>query len=419
LPIENILKTNKKKIFNDPVYGFISIPHPFIHDLIEHAWFQRLRRIRQLGLGHMVYPGALHTRFHHALGALHLTTQAIETLRSKDVEISNEEALALEIAILLHDIGHSPFSHALEHSLISGINHEVVSLLFMEKLNEEFDGKLSLAIEIFKGSYHKKFLHQMISSQLDMDRLDYLNRDSFYSGVLEGTIGAQRIIKMLNVFNDRLVVEEKGVYSIEKFILARRLMYWQVYLHKTVLASEQLLVNILKRAKELINQGENLFASPALKYFLEHKISAEDLKNNPEILENYALLDDYDVFTSIKVWATHKDIVLQRLCKGMVNRNLYKIRMRKDPISTSDLEEYQERAVSVFGISKEDSKYFAFSGSISNSAYDPSGEPIQILYRDGSIVELSVASEQMDAAVLSSPVQKHYICVLQELIEKQ
>lgn len=419
MPIENILKTNKKKIFNDPVYGFISIPHPFIHDLIEHAWFQRLRRIRQLGLGHMVYPGALHTRFHHALGALHLTTQAIETLRSKDVEISNEEALALEIAILLHDIGHSPFSHALEHSLISGINHEVVSLLFMEKLNEEFDGKLSLAIEIFKGSYHKKFLHQMISSQLDMDRLDYLNRDSFYSGVLEGTIGAQRIIKMLNVFNDRLVVEEKGVYSIEKFILARRLMYWQVYLHKTVLASEQLLVNILKRAKELINQGENLFASPALKYFLEHKISAEDLKNNPEILENYALLDDYDVFTSIKVWATHKDIVLQRLCKGMVNRNLYKIRMRKDPISTSDLEEYQERAVSVFGISKEDSKYFAFSGSISNSAYDPSGEPIQILYRDGSIVELSVASEQMDAAVLSSPVQKHYICVLQELIEKQ
>jgi len=419
LPIENILKTNKKKIFNDPVYGFISIPHPFIHDLIEHAWFQRLRRIRQLGLGHMVYPGALHTRFHHALGALHLTTQAIETLRSKDVEISNEEALALEIAILLHDIGHSPFSHALEHSLISGINHEVVSLLFMEKLNEEFDGKLSLAIEIFKGSYHKKFLHQMISSQLDMDRLDYLNRDSFYSGVLEGTIGAQRIIKMLNVFNDRMVVEEKGVYSIEKFILARRLMYWQVYLHKTVLASEQLLVNILKRAKELINQGENLFASPALKYFLEHKISAEDLKNNPEILENYALLDDYDVFTSIKVWATHKDIVLQRLCKGMVNRNLYKIRMRKDPISTSDLEEYQERAVSVFGISKEDSKYFAFSGSISNSAYDPSGEPIQILYRDGSIVELSVASEQMDAAVLSSPVQKHYICVLQELIEKQ
>ena len=413
------MKTNKKKIFNDPVYGFISIPHPFIHDLIEHAWFQRLRRIRQLGLGHMVYPGALHTRFHHALGALHLTTQAIETLRSKDVEISNEEALALEIAILLHDIGHSPFSHALEHSLISGINHEVVSLLFMEKLNEEFDGKLSLAIEIFKGTYHKKFLHQMISSQLDMDRLDYLNRDSFYSGVLEGTIGAQRIIKMLNVFNDRLVVEEKGVYSIEKFILARRLMYWQVYLHKTVLASEQLLVNILKRAKELINQGENLFASPALKYFLEHKISAEDLKNNPEILENYALLDDYDVFTSIKVWATHKDIVLQRLCKGMVNRNLYKIRMRKDPISTSDLEEYQERAVSVFGISKEDSKYFAFSGSISNSAYDPSGEPIQILYRDGSIVELSVASEQMDAAVLSSPVQKHYICVLQELIEKQ
>ncbi len=413
------MKTNKKKIFNDPVYGFITIPHPLIHDLIEHAWFQRLRRIRQLGLGHMVYPGALHTRFHHALGALHLTTQSIESLRSKNIEITPEEALAVEIAILLHDIGHSPFSHALEHSLISGINHEKVSLLFMEKLNIEFNGQLSLAIEIFKGTYPKKFLHQMISSQLDMDRLDYLNRDSFYTGVLEGTIGAQRIIKMLDVHNDRLVVEEKGVYSIEKFILARRLMYWQVYLHKTVLAAEQLLVNILDRAKELIGRGESLFATEPLLYFLKNKVSSIDLQNNADLLEKYANLDDYDVFTSIKVWANHSDIVLSRLCKGMVNRNLYKIRLRKDPITPEDLKEYQEKAMSIFGISQHDSTYFAFSGSISNSAYDPTGEPIQILYRDGSLVELSAASDQMDVAVLSSPIQKHYICALQELIDKQ
>lgn len=410
------MKTNKKKIFNDPVYGFITIPHPLIFDLIEHAWFQRLRRIRQLGLGHMVYPGALHTRFHHALGALHLTTQTIEVLRSKGIEITNEEALAVEVAILLHDIGHSPFSHALEHSLISGIKHEKVSLLFMEKLNEEFDGQLSMAIEIFKGTYAKKFLHQMISSQLDMDRLDYLNRDSFYTGVLEGTIGAQRIIKMLDVHNDRLVVEEKGVYSIEKFILARRLMYWQVYLHKTVLATEQLLVNILKRARELINAGQTLFATPSLHYFLKNKVSAKDLESNPDLLGMYANLDDYDVFTSIKVWAEHSDVVLSRLCKGMVNRDLYKIRLRKDPISPADLEEYQQRAMDQFKISKKESEYFAFSGSISNSAYDPTGEPIQILYRDGTLAELIAASDQMDVAVLSMPIQKHYICVLQELI---
>ncbi len=410
------MKTNKKKIFNDPVYGFISIPHPLIFDLIEHAWFQRLRRIRQLGLGHMVYPGALHTRFHHALGALHLTTQTIEVLRSKGIEVTNEEALAVEVAILLHDIGHSPFSHALEHSLISGIKHEKVSLLFMEKLNEEFDGQLSMAIEIFKGTYAKKFLHQMISSQLDMDRLDYLNRDSFYTGVLEGTIGAQRIIKMLDVHNDRLVVEEKGVYSIEKFILARRLMYWQVYLHKTVLATEQLLVNILRRARELITAGQALFATPSLHYFLKNKVSAKDLESNPDLLGMYANLDDYDVFTSIKVWAEHSDVVLSRLCKGMVNRDLYKIRLRKDVILPADLEEYQQRAVDQFKISKKESEYFAFSGSISNSAYDPTGEPIQILYRDGTLAELIAASDQMDVAVLSMPIQKHYICVLQELI---
>lgn len=413
------MNTNKKKIFNDPVYGFITIPHPLIFDLIEHPWFQRLRRIRQLGLSHMVYPGALHTRFHHALGALHLTTQAVETLRSKGHEITDEEALAVEIAILLHDIGHSPFSHALEHSIVTGISHEAVSLLFMERLNEEFDGALSMAIQIFKGTYSKHFLHQLISSQLDMDRLDYLNRDSFYTGVLEGKIGAQRIIKMLDINDGKLVVEEKGVYSIEKFIVARRLMYWQVYLHKTVLSAEQLLVNILLRAKELVNAGETLFATPTFSYFLQNNCSETDLRQQPDLLNRYAQLDDYDIFCSIKAWTEHPDPVLSRLCNGMVNRRLYKIRLRKDAYLPEEVTPYLAKAVSDFKISDIDAKYFAFRGSISNSAYDPSGEPIRILYRDGSSTELSAASDQMEVAVLSSPIQKHFICVLPELIDNK
>ncbi|MBK7887487.1 MAG: HD domain-containing protein [Bacteroidetes bacterium] len=413
------MNTNKKKIFNDPVYGFITIPHPLIFDLVEHPWFQRLRRIRQLGMSHMVYPGALHTRFQHAIGALHLTVQAIETLRSKGHEISEEEALAVEIAILLHDIGHSPFSHALEHSIVTGISHESVSLLFMEKLNEEFEGQLSLAIQVFKGTYHKLFLHQLVSSQLDMDRLDYLNRDSFYTGVLEGKIGAQRIIRMLNIEQGRLVVEEKGVYSIEKFIIARRLMYWQVYLHKTVLAAEHLLVNILLRAKELVSAGEKLFATPSFAYFLENNCTENDLRNNRVILQSYAMLDDYDIFSSIKVWADHSDIVLSRLCKGMVNRSLYKIRLQKDAFTESALTPFQQSALLKFNIRKSEAHYFAFIGSISNNAYDPSGEPIQILFRDGSSIELSIASDQMGVAVLSSMIQKHFICVLPELIENQ
>lgn len=410
------LNTNKKKIFNDPVYGFITIPHPLIFDLIEHPWFQRLRRIRQLGMSHMVYPGALHTRFQHAIGALHLTSQVIDTLRSKGNEITEEEALAVQIAILLHDIGHSPFSHALEHSIVTGISHESVSLLFMEKLNDEFNGQLSLAIQIFKGTYTKFFLHQLVSSQLDMDRLDYLNRDSFYTGVLEGKIGAQRIIKMLDVEQGRLVVEEKGVYSIEKFIIARRLMYWQVYLHKTVLAAEQLLVNILIRAKELVSTGEKLFATPAFSYFIENNCTENELRNNLDLLELYAKLDDYDIFSSIKVWADHRDPILSRLCKGIVNRELYKIRLRKEVYSELDLASYKKAALKLFNITEKETHYFAFIGSISNNAYDPSGEPIQILFRDGSAIELSEASDQMGVAVLSSLIQKHFICVLSELI---
>jgi uncharacterized protein len=411
------LKQNKKKIFNDPVYGFITIPHPLIFDLIEHPWFQRLRRIRQLGLTHMVYPGALHTRFHHALGALHLMTQAIETLRSKGHEISDDEALGVQIAILLHDIGHSPFSHALEHSLVKGISHEQVSLLFMEKLNHEFSGQLTIAISIFKNEYHKHFLHQLVSSQLDMDRLDYLNRDSFYTGVLEGKIGAQRIIKMLDVFNDNLVIEEKGVYSVEKFIIARRLMYWQVYLHKTVLSSEQLLVNILLRAKELSQKGVELFATPVLHLFLANSFTENDLRTKPDLLEQYAKLDDYDVYASLKVWVNHSDPVLSKLCSAMVNRNLYKIRLRKEPFNVEDLIPLHQRAKKLFKIPDDDLHFFAFTGSISNSAYDPLEEQIHIQYRDGELLELTLASDQLDVVLLSSPVKKYFLCALPELLE--
>lgn len=411
------MKINKKKIFNDPVYGFITIPHPLIFDLIEHPWFQRLRRIRQLGLTHMVYPGALHTRFHHALGALHLMSQAIETIKSKGHEITEEESLGALVAILLHDIGHSPFSHALEHSIVKGISHEKVSLLFMEALNIEFNGQLTVGIQIFKNEYPKKFLHDLVSSQLDMDRLDYLNRDSFYTGVLEGKIGAQRIIKMLDVHNDHLVIEEKGLYSIEKFIVARRLMYWQVYLHKTTLAAEQMLVNILKRAKELAASDPNLFATPALKQFLTRDFTEKDFAENKEVLQLFSKLDDYDIYASLKVWTDHEDVVLSRLCRGMVNRKIYKIRLQKDTFDTDKITPYLDKIRSHYQLPENDLHYFAFTGKISNSAYNPDSEPIRILYRDGSQIELSVASDQLEVAVLSSPVQKNFFCCLPELID--
>lgn len=413
----DLLKINKKKLFNDPVYGFITIPHPLIFDLIEHPWFQRLRRIRQLGLTHMVYPGALHTRFHHALGALHLMGQAIETIRSKGHYITEEESLGAYVAILLHDIGHGPFSHALEHSLVNGISHEKVSLLFMKELNREFNGQLNTGIMIFKNEYHKKFLHELVSSQLDMDRLDYLNRDSFYTGVLEGKIGAQRIIKMLDVHNDHLVIEEKGLYSIEQFIVARRLMYWQVYLHKTTLAAEQMLVKILKRAKELALTDPALFATTALKKFLANNFTEKDFKENKEILPLFSKLDDYDIYASLKVWADHNDVILSRLCRGMVERKIYKIRLQKDPFEKEKTDPYLQRASMQFNLPKSDLHYFAFTGNISNSAYNPDSEPIRILYRDGSQIELSLASDQLEVAVLSSPVQKNFFCCLPELID--
>lgn len=406
---------NKNKIFNDPVYGFITLPSDLIFDIIEHPWFQRLRRIRQLGLTHMVYPGALHTRFHHALGALHLMTEAIESIKSKGHEITKEEETGAHIAILLHDIGHGPFSHALENSIVTGISHETLSILMMEELNKEFNGQLTIAIEIFKNTYKKKFLHQLVSSQLDMDRLDYLNRDSFYTGVMEGTIGSQRIIKMLNVFNDELVVDEKGLYSIEKFIIARRLMYWQVYLHKTVLSAENMLVNILKRAKELVQNGEHLFTTPALEYFLKNDINPDNLKNKEEFLNVYSQLDDYDIYCTLKVWCSHSDIVLSMLCKGMINRKLYKISLQRDEFTTFDLAKFDDKIARIGSVKKEDYHYFAFSGKISNSDYNPLGEPIKILMRNQHSVTLLGNNEKMDVAILSTPVNKYFLCYMPEL----
>ena len=406
---------NKKKIFNDPVYGFISLPYDIIFDLIEHPFFQRLRRIRQLGLTHLVYPGALHTRLHHALGSLHLMVQAVETLRSKGHEITEEESKAVCIAILLHDIGHAPFSHALENSLVTGISHEHISLLFMEELNKQFNGELTMAIRIFKDEYPKHFLHNLVSSQLDMDRLDYLNRDSFYTGVLEGKIGAQRIIKMLNIHNDQLVVEEKGIYSIEKFIVARRLMYWQVYLHKTVLAAEQLLVKIMQRAKELSAKNNALFASPVLQYFLHQEITGKDLKEVSHLIQ-YAKLDDYDIFGAVKVWSENDDLILSRLCNGIVNRNLYKIKLQKEPFDEQWLKSMLLKAGQLYKLSPEEAAYFSFNGDISNSAYDPKDEQIKILFKDGSLKELTEESDQMDVSVLIRPVHKYFWCYFPELL---
>lgn len=407
---------SKQKIYNDPVYGFISIPFALISELIEHPFFQRLRRIKQLGLTHYVYPGALHTRFHHALGASYLMTQAIETLRAKDITITNEEAEAVTVAILLHDIGHGPFSHALEHSIVTNVNHEIISALFMDELNRQFSGRLQMAIDVFQDRYHKKFLHQLVSSQLDMDRLDYLNRDSFFTGVSEGVISSERIIRMLDVHNDSLVVEQKGIYSIEKFIIARRLMYWQVYLHKTVLAAENLLVNILKRAKELSENGIELFATPAFSFFLKNKITENDFISDNNVLKQFSDLDDFDVFTSVKVWCNHDDKILAQLCTNLINRKLYKIKIQKERINAEELKSMQHKAVAVFSINEAKADYFAFEGEVFNNAYKITSENINILFKDGSVMDIANASDNLNISVLAEPIVKHYLCVDRKLI---
>ena len=399
---------NKKKIFNDPVYGFITIPYEILFDLIEHPYFQRLRRISQLGLSHYVYPGALHTRFHHALGAMHLMNEAIETLRSKNVDISEEEAKGVLIAILLHDVGHAPFSHALEHNLVN-VHHEEISEMLMQKLNEIFGGKLSIAIEIFQNNHPKEFLHQLVSSQLDMDRMDYLNRDSFFTGVSEGVIGYDRIIKMLMVKDNQLMVEEKGIYSIEKFLIARRLMYWQVYLHKTVLAAEQMLIRALRRAKDLAQQGIELPASPALRFFLYQNLSKEDVESNvDQFLEQYALLDDFDIVSAFKSWMNHDDYILSFLCKSLMNRKLFKIELQNEAFESDYIEKIRQRLQEKHpDISTENSSYLVFEGKESNNAYSTKKDEIKILFKSGQIQPMSDASDQ---GIQPKIITKYYLC---------
>ncbi|PWH82366.1 phosphohydrolase [Algibacter marinivivus] len=399
---------NKLKILNDPIYGFITIPNSLIFDLIQHKYFQRLRRITQMGMSYLVYPGAHHTRFHHAIGCVHLMQQAVNVLRFKGVTISDDEETGLYIAILLHDIGHGPFSHAMEHSIVNNVSHEAISLLFMERLNEEFNGSLTLAIQIFKGEYPRKFMCQLISGQLDMDRADYLKRDSFYTGVAEGNINSERLITMLNVIDDELVVEEKGIYSVEKFIIARRLMYWQVYLHKTGLVAEQLLIRVLKRAKELYESGHKLNASDSLLYFLKNKISIDNFTD--ETLAVFSKLDDYDVVSAMKQWQYHEDFVLSNLCEMIINRNLLKIKIKNKLVKESSLMSHINDVMHNYNISEQEAKYFVFTGSISNQAYQLKAKRINILHKSGKIEDIVKASDQLNLKALSKPVTKYYIC---------
>lgn len=406
---------NKKKIINDPVYGFITIHSSLIFDLIEHPYFQRLRNIKQLGLTHLVYPGAIHTRFHHALGAMHLMGLAIETLKSKGHLISPEEEEAVTIAILLHDIGHGPFSHSLEHTIVEGISHEHISDMLMSNLNEEFDNRLELAIEIFNNRYHKTFLHQLVSSQLDMDRMDYLNRDSFFTGVSEGIIGFDRIIKMLDVAEGQIVIEEKGIYSIEKFLIARRLMYWQVYLHKTVIAAEQLLVKILYRAKYLSSRGKKLFATPNLAHFLNNSVSRQDFEKDEMHLKHFSALDDYDIYTSIKVWASDDDFILSTLCHNLVNRNLYHVEITGKMPPKEQVSALINRASLHYRLTEKEASYFVFTNSIKNNAYQADDGNINLLMKDGSIRDIATASDNSNLEALAKTVRKYILCYTKEL----
>lgn len=406
----NLNTNNKKKIINDPVYGFISLPNDIIFDIIEHPYYQRLRRIKQLGMSHLVYPGALHTRFHHALGATHLMTKAIHTLRRKGNEITAAEEQAVLIAILLHDVGHGPFSHTLERDIVQGLSHEELSLIFMERLSKEMNGELDLAIEIFKGVYEKPYLHQLVSSQLDMDRMDYLNRDSFYTGVSEGVIGSDRIIEMLDIKDNELVVEQKGIYSVEKFLVARRLMYWQVYMHKTVVSSEVMLTFILKRAKELAKEGLDLFASPSFKLFLNNQFTVEDFNKDKHLLDAFAQLDDIDIMASIKVWQESSDTVLSTLCKWLVNRRLFKIEVSTVPFSQERLESEKAWVQNEYGIATDQLGYFVSTNRLTNNAYNELEERINLLMKDGQIIDVSNASDNLNISALSTPVEKFYLC---------
>lgn len=401
---------NKKKIINDPVYGFINIPSEIVFDLISLPYFQRLRYIKQLGMTHLVYPGALHTRFHHALGAMHLMSLALEILKSKGQAISREEEEAATIAILLHDIGHGPFSHALEHTLVNGIHHEAISMLIMEKLNVEFGGRLTMAINIFKGDYSKKFLPQLVSGQLDLDRMDYLNRDSFFTGVSEGVISFDRIIKMFNVLDGELVIEEKGIYSIENFLIARRLMYWQVYLHKTVVAGEYLLVRILERAKELSGRGETLFATPALQHFLKNDVNKQEFFQDEVHLQAFSKLDDQDIFTSVKVWRDHHDRILSQLCTMFISRNLYKVEISSEAPDPERVQKLKEKAAESLQLNAQEISYFVFTDQIENRAYNAGSGNINILMKNNTIIDIAKASDLSNLESLDKTVTKHILC---------
>lgn len=410
---------NKRKIINDPVYGFISIPGEIVFDIIEHPWFQRLRNIKQLGLTSFVYPGANHSRFQHALGSLHLMDMAITTLRSKGVEITHEEEEATHLAILLHDIGHGPFSHALENSIIEGIKHEDISLLLMRKLNEQYGGRLELAIDIFLGKYNRKFLHELISGQMDMDRLDYLRRDSFFTGVIEGSVGSERIIRMLNVSDQSLVVDEKGIYSLEKFLVARRLMYWQVYMHKTVLSSESLLVNVLKRARELSMAGADLYTTPALKFFLKNSFEKQDLWHEGMftpglIASNFVRLDDSDIMVSAKYWADHSDKVLSDLSSRLIQRNLLAIELQNEPYDDSRLKSLKKMAEDLMRIDPEHSDYYVYGGTISNLAYTPDAPEVKILLKNGRTDVISEVSDMFEHRFISERITKYFLCYPKE-----
>lgn len=401
---------NKKKIINDSVYGLVSINSELIFDLIEHPIFQRLRGIKQLGLSSLVYPGALHTRFQHVIGAMSLTAQAVDVLIAKGINITAEEKDAVCAAVLLHDIGHGPFSHTLEQVIITGAHHEQISLAFMQLINTAFSGRLSMCIAIFTNTYPKKFLHQLVSSQLDMDRLDYLRRDSFYTGVQEGVIGHDRIINMLNVHNDELVIDEKGIYSVEKFLIARRLMYWQVYLHKTVIAAETLLVKILQRACYLAEQDQDLFASPDFKYFLYNRPNAQQLLQNPEVLLRYSKLDDSDVFLSVKVWCNHKDKILAYLCTQLRDRQLPKIELKNEEFSQDSINELKSQVAVKLEITEDEANYFVFTNSVSNKAYSPDDFNIKVLYKNGTTTDITAASDQYNISALAKPVTKYFLC---------
>ncbi|KQC29172.1 HD domain-containing protein [Flagellimonas eckloniae] len=404
-------QTNKLKVFNDPIYGFIGTPNELIFSLIAHPYFQRLRRISQMGMSYLVYPGAHHTRFHHALGSMHLMTKAIQTLRWKNIEITSEEETGLLCAILLHDIGHGPFSHALEGFIISDLSHEEISLEFMVKLNKEFNGQLDTAIAIFRGKYSKPFMNQLVSSQLDMDRLDYLKRDSFYSGVTEGNINSERLISMLNVVDGNLVIEEKGIYAVEKFLMARRFMYWQVYLHKTGLVAEQLLVRIMRRARELILDGKELDGSRDFLFFLKNNTKANF---DSQILKRFSLLDDIDILGALKSWQFYDDFVLSKMCKMLLNRTLLNVNIKNTPIDARWSAERLKTTTQVYGITAEEASYFVFKGEISNKAYNENHQAINILKKNGKVTDVLKESDQLSLKALSKTVTKYYSCYPKE-----